>query len=223
MSNNKVIELKKPESIVNDPITQILRQGARKLLAQALEAEIDQFIHQYKELTDELGRQRIVRNGYHRERQIQSGIGPVQVKAPRIRDRKSDTTGRVHFNSSILPPYLRKTKSMEELIPWLYLKGVSTGDFSNALAALVGPDAKGLSPATVSRLKKGWQQDLDQWKMRDLSGKRYVYFWADGIATSQFGCPWPQFNRPWKSHNNWQRKKPPEAGFSIGGVIGVIY
>ncbi len=184
MSNDKVIELKKPESIVNDPITQILRQGARKLLAQALEAEIDQFIHQYKELTDELGRQRIVRNGYHRERQIQSGIGPVQVKAPRIRDRKSDTTGRVHFNSSILPPYLRKTKSMEELIPWLYLKGVSTGDFSNALAALVGPDAKGLSPATVSRLKKGWQQDLDQWKMRDLSGKRYVYFWADGIYSN---------------------------------------
>jgi transposase-like protein len=184
MNNDKVIELKKPESIVDDPITQILREGARKLLAQALEAEIDQFIHQYKELTDELGRQRIVRNGYHREHQIQSGIGTVQVKAPRIRDRQSDTTDRIHFNSSILPPYLRKTKSMEELIPWLYLKGVSTGEFSNALAALVGPDAKGLSPATVSRLKKSWQQDLDQWKMRDMSGKRYVYFWADGIYSN---------------------------------------
>lgn len=181
MSNDNVIDLKKPESFVDDPITEILRRGARKLLAEALEAEIDLLINQYRHLNDEQGRRRIVRNGYHNERQIQSGVGPVPVKAPRIRDREPDVTKRIAFSSSILPPYMRKTKSMKELIPWLYLKGVSTGDFSDALAALVGKDAPGLSPATISRFKSIWQQDLEQWQQRDLSGKRYVYFWADGI------------------------------------------
>ena len=181
MSNNTVIDLKNPEPFVDDPLTAILRKGAQKLLSQALETEIEIFLNQYKEIKDDLGRQRIVRNGYKPERQIQSGIGPVPVKTPRVRDRQTDPTKRIHFSSSILPPYLRKTKSMEELIPWLYLKGVSTGDFSDALAALVGPDAPGLSSATVSRLKTVWQKDLDQWQRRDLTGKRYVYFWVDGI------------------------------------------
>jgi putative transposase len=181
MSQNNVIELKKPEPFVDDPITEIIRQGARKLLAQALEAEIDLFINQYADLRDELGRQRIVRNGYLPQREIQSGVGAVKVKAPRVRDRHKNPSEKIHFNSSILPPYLRKTKSIEELIPWLYLKGISTGDFSDALAALVGTDAPGFSAATVSRLKANWQQDFDQWQKRDLSGKRYVYFWVDGI------------------------------------------
>ena len=181
MSNDNVIDLKKPECFVDDPITEILRRGARKLLAEALEAEIDLLVNQYRHLNDEQGRRRIVRNGYHNERQIQSGVGPVPVKAPRIRDREPDVTKRIAFSSSILPPYMRKTKSMKELIPWLYLKGVSTGDFSDALAALVGKDAPGFSPPTISRLKSIWQQDLEQWQQRDLSGKRYVYFWADGI------------------------------------------
>lgn len=181
MSQDNVIDLKKPEPFVDDQITAIIRQGARKLLAQALEAEIELFLAQYTDLKDELGRQRIVRNGYLPERKIQSGIGAVKVKAPRVRDRHPDPANRVYFSSSILPPYLRKTKSIEELIPWLYLKGVSTGDFSDALAALVGKDAPGLSPATISRLKTIWQQDLDQWQSRDLSDKRYVYFWVDGI------------------------------------------
>jgi transposase-like protein len=181
MSNDNVIDLKKPEPFVEDPITDILRQGARKLLAQALEAEIDLFIHQYREFTDELGRQRIVRNGYHRQREIQSGIGPVPVQAPRVRDRQGTPTTRIQFQSAILPPYLRRTKTIEELLPWLYLRGMSTGDFSEALSTLLGPDAPGLSPATISRLKAIWQQDLDQWQRRDLTGKRYVYFWADGI------------------------------------------
>lgn len=181
MSNNNVIDLKNPEPFVDDPLTAILRKGAQKLLAQALETEIEIFLNQYKEIKDDLGRQRIVRNGYRPERQVQSGIGPVAVKAPRVRDRQSDPSKRIHFSSSILPPYLRKTKSMEELIPWLYLKGVSTGDFSDALAALVGPEAPGLSSATISRLKTVWQKDLDQWQRRDLTGKRYVYFWVDGI------------------------------------------
>jgi len=181
MNQDNVINLKKPEAFVDDQITAIIRQGARKLLAQALEAEIELFTNQYADLKDELGRQRIVRNGYLPEREIQSGIGPVPVKVPRARDRHGAGSERIHFSSTILPPYLRKTRSMEELISWLYLKGVSTGDFSDALAALVGKDAPGLSPATISRLKTIWQQALDQWQARDLSAKRHVYFWADGI------------------------------------------
>ncbi len=181
MSNNNVTELKKPEPFVDDPITDILRQGARKLLSQALEAEVEFFLRQYADLKDDAGRQRMVRNGYLPEREIQSGIGAVPVQAPRVRDRHADISQKIRFSSSILPPYLRRTRSMEELIPWLYLKGVSTGDFSDALAALVGKEAPGLSSATVSRLKMGWQQELNLWQRRDLSGKQYVYFWADGI------------------------------------------
>ena len=181
MSNDNVIELQKTTTFIDDPITEILRQGARKLLAQALETEIEVFINQYKELKDELGRQRIVRNGHLPERDIQTGIGAVPVKAPRIRDRHARPSKRIKFSSSILPPYLRKTKSMEHLIPWLYLKGVSTGDFTDALSALVGKDAPGLSATTISRLKTVWEQDLKEWQKRDLSNKHYVYFWVDGI------------------------------------------
>lgn len=182
MIHNNVIDLKKPEPFIDDPITDILRSGARQLLAQALEAEIASFLTQYADLSDAQGRKRITRNGYLPEREIQTGIGQVPVKVPRVRDRQPENeSGRIRFNSSILPPYLRKTKSMEELIPWLYLKGVSTGDFSEALAALVGKDAPGLSASTISRLKNVWQQDLELWQKRDLSGKRYAYIWADGI------------------------------------------
>lgn len=181
MKDDNVISLKKPEPFVEDPITEILRDGARKLLTQALESEIELFISQYKDLKDELGRQRLVRNGHLPEREIQTGIGPVSVKAPRVRDRQKEADKRIQFTSSILPPYLRKTKSLEQLIPWLYLKGVSTGDFSDALIALVGKDAPGLSVATISRLKAVWQEDFQSWGRRDLSSKRYVYFWADGI------------------------------------------
>lgn len=181
MSEDNVIKLKKPDAFVDDPLTEILRQGARKLLAQALEAEIEIFVHQYKDLVDELGRQRIVRNGYLPEREIQTGVGPVPVKAPRVRDRSAKSSDRIGFSSSILPPYLRKTKSLEQLIPWLYLKGISTGDFSDALTALVGSSAPGLSATTISRLKTTWEKDLADWQQRDLSRKQYVYFWADGI------------------------------------------
>jgi putative transposase len=182
MLKNNVIELKKPEPFVDDPITDVLRQGARKLLAEALEAEIDAFLSQYAYLKDEQGRQRVTRNGHLPERNIQTGIGPVPVKVPRSRDRQpGDEPGPVRFNSTLIPPYLRKTKSMEELIPWLYLKGVSTGDFSEALAALVGKDAPGLSASTVSRLKSVWEEEFEQWQKRDLSHRRYVYIWADGI------------------------------------------
>lgn len=181
MSKDNVVEIKKPDPFVDDPISEILRKGARSLLAQALEIEIESFLSQYKGLTDQMGLQRIVRNGYLPERQIQTGIGPVSAKVPRIRDRQQNASKRIRFSSAILPPYLRKTRSMEQLLPWLYLKGVSTGDFSDALAALVGNDAPGLSAPTISRLKTVWQQEYDQWRKRSLSDKRYVYFWADGV------------------------------------------
>jgi transposase-like protein len=182
MSQDNVIELKKPEPFIDDPISDILRNGARKLLAQALEAEIESFLSQYADFKDDQGRKRVTRNGYLPEREIQTGIGQVPVKVPRVRDRQTDNdSGRIRFSSCILPPYLRKTKSMEELIPWLYLKGISTGDFSEALSALVGKDAPGLSASTISRLKDVWQQDFEQWQNRDLSDKRYAYIWADGI------------------------------------------
>jgi transposase-like protein len=182
MNNDNVFDLKKPQSIVDDPITDILRQGARRLLSVALEAEIESFLRQYQDIKDEKGRHRVVRNGYLPEREIQTGIGQISVKAPRIRDRQSKSgQGRIHFTSAILPRYLRRTKSIETLLPWLYLKGVSTGDFADTLAALVGKDAPGLSAGTISRLKSVWQDDYKKWQQRDLSHKRYVYFWADGI------------------------------------------
>ena len=182
MAKDNVIDLKKPEPFIDDPITDILRSGARQLLAQALEFEVASFLSQYADLNDAQGRKRITRNGYLPERKIQTGIGQVPVKVPRIRDRQPENElDRIRFSSSILPPYLRKTKSMETLIPWLYLKGISTGDFTEALAALVGKDAPGLSPSTISRLKSVWQQEYEQWLNRDLSHKRYVYIWADGV------------------------------------------
>jgi putative transposase len=182
MSKDNVLALKKPEPFVDDPLTELLRTGARKLLTEALEAEIEEFLSQYRDLRDHQSRQRVVRNGYLPEREIQTGIGQIPVKVPRARDRNPDhQSGPLRFTSSLLPPYLRKTKSMEELIPWLYLKGVSTGDFTEALAALLGEDAPGLSASTISRLKDIWHEDLEEWQKRDLSNKRSVYIWAGGI------------------------------------------
>ncbi len=181
MSKYNVIDLKKPEAFVTDPITEWVRNGAKQILANALKAEISIFINHYKELTDEFGRQRIVRNGYLPEREIQTGIGPVAVTVPRVRDRLGHRATKITFSSNILPPYLRRTKSMEHLIPWLYLKGVFTGDFTDAPAAPVGKDAPGLSAATISRLKSIWEKDFTDWQRRDLSTKQYVYFWVDGI------------------------------------------
>ena len=180
MPKDNVIDFRNPEPFVEDPITEVLRSGARKLIGEALELEIQSFLSQFKDLRDHLGRQRAVRNGYLPERDIQTGIGPLRVKVPRARDRRPESD-RIRFKSSLLPPYLRKTKSMEELIPWLYLKGISTNDFSEALAALVGKDSPGLSVSTISRLKAIWEDDLEKWQQRDLSHKQYVYIWADGI------------------------------------------
>ena len=136
-----------------------------------------EYVAQYLELKDEEGRQRVVRHGYLPERRVQTGIGAVPVRAPRVRDRG----GELKFSSSILPPYLRRTRSLEELLPWLYLKGLSTSDFSSALTALLGKDAPGLSANTISRLKEVWKGEYEQWSKRDLSGKQYVYIWADAV------------------------------------------
>ena len=139
------------------------------------------FMSQYTDLNNEPGRQRIVGNGYIPGRQIQPCVGSIPVNLPRVGDRHSDGSQRIRLSSTSLAPYLRSTKNMKELIPWLYLKGVSTADFSDALAALIGKRTPGLSAPTISRLKTIWQQDFDQWQSRDFPGKRYVYFWIDGI------------------------------------------
>jgi putative transposase len=163
-----------------DVLTEVLRDGARRMLAQAIEAEVAVWIDERSHLKDDAGRRQVVRNGYLPERTIQTGIGPVEVQQPRVRDRRPAET-REAFTSAILPPYLRKAKSLEGLIPWLYLKGVSTGDFSEALQAILGPEAPGLSAATVTRLKAAWGAEQEAWSKRSLVGKHYVYVWADGV------------------------------------------
>jgi len=165
---------------VRDVLTEILRRGSQRLLAEALEVEIEEFLEQYRELRDSEGRRRVVRNGYLPAREVQTGIGSIPVKVPRSRDRESAGEA-IRFTSSILPPYLRRTKSIEDLLPWLYLKGISTGDFGEALSALLGPEAPGLSATTISRLKKSWEGEYGAWSRRDLSEKYYVYVWADGV------------------------------------------
>lgn len=163
-----------------DALTDLLRDGARRLLAEAVEAEVAAWIDAHAHLKDEGRHRQVVRNGYHPERTIQTGLGEVEVRQPRVHDRRP-SPDREHFTSAILPPYLRRTKSLEDLIPWLYLKGVSTGDFSEALQALLGPDAPGLSATTVTRLKATWGAEFEAWGKRSLAGKRYVYVWADGV------------------------------------------
>jgi len=185
MKEDTVVALRQPGSFSDDPLTEILRAGARQLLAQAVEAEVTTHIEAHAHLTDASGRRRIVRHGYMPEREVQTGIGAVAVKRPRVRDRDpSAPGGGIRFTSSILPPYLRRSKSVEELLPWLYLKGLSSGDFSEALVALLGPDAPGLAASTITRLKAVWWDEYEAWQRRDLSARRYVYFWADGVYFS---------------------------------------
>jgi putative transposase len=164
-----------------DRLTDVLRDGARALLAQAVEAEVAGFLGEHADKRTDDGRQRLVRHGHLPERSIMTGIGAVEVCVPRVRDRLSGTDDRIRFSSAILPPYARRSKSLEVLIPILYLKGISTGDFAEALSALLGPNAGGLSASTIVRLKEVWADEHARWLKRDLSVKRYVYFWADGI------------------------------------------
>jgi putative transposase len=178
MQEHTTIPFPHPQLTAADPLTELLRQGAQRLLAQAIEAEIAVLLAQYADRHDAQGRQAVVRNGYLPEREVQTGLGAVRVKVPRVRDRSGSG---IRFHSALLPPYIRRSKSLDALLPWLYLKGVSTGDFSEALQALLGPEAPGLSPATISRLKQVWHDELTQWQGRSLKGKRYVYVWVDGV------------------------------------------
>jgi transposase-like protein len=180
VSDNNVIKLAQPGAFT-DQLTEILRNGARARLTQAVEAEVAEFLGRHAGLTTETGHQRVVRHGHLPERAIMTGIGQVAVRQPRVRDREAGEGERICFSPSILPPYARRTKSLEVLLPILYLKGISTGDFEDALAALVGKDAPGLSASTIARLKDVWTDEHDRWQTRDLSAKHYVYLWADGI------------------------------------------
>jgi putative transposase len=163
-----------------DVLTDLLRDGARRMLAQAVEAEVAAFVDAHDHLKDDRGRRQVVRNGHLPERTIQTGLGEIGVKQPRVHDRRP-AQQREKFTPAVLPPYLRRTRSLEELIPWLYLKGISTGDFSEALQAILGPDAPNLWATTITRLKAVWEADHEAWSKRSLAGKHYVYVWADGV------------------------------------------
>ena len=184
-----------------DVLAEILRDGAQRLLGQAIEAEVEDWTARHAQLRDERGRQQVVKNGHHPPRTLVTGVGPVEVTQPRVLDRRIVGRREVElapgemvrqdvnaagqpverFSSKILPPYLRKTKALEELIPWLYLKGVSTGAFAEALQALVGPQAAGLSATTITRLLTAWQDEHQAWSRRSLADRQYVYLWADGV------------------------------------------
>ena len=184
MKKDTVVSIDEPET-TRDALTEVLREGAQKLIAEAVQVELEELLEQYEGQQDGQGRQRLVRNGYLPQREVQTGIGGIPVRIPRVRDRGSGQESEeiIRFRSSLVPLYLRRSKSVEELLPLLYLKGISTGDFRDALSALLGADAPGLSAKTISRLKQLWVQDYEQWRKRDLSKKRYVYVyvWADGV------------------------------------------
>ncbi len=180
-SDSTVVSFRQPDT-VDDPLTAVLRNGARRLLAQAIEAEAEAFLATMKGLQLPDGRDRMVRHGHGPERQVQTGIGPVAVQRVRLRDRGAGETGhRIGFTSAILPRWARRTPSLDALLPILYLRGVSMGDFQEALAALLGRDAPNLSPSVIARLRGEWEADYARWQRRDLSARRYVYIWADGV------------------------------------------
>ena len=173
-STTTVVPLRQPATI-DDPLTAVLRSGARRLLAQAIEAEAEAFLEAMKgeRLAD--GRERVVRHGHGPERQVQTGIGPVEVQRPKLRDRAVSEAGadRIRFTSAILPRWSRRTRSLDALLPILYLRGVSMGDFQEALGALLGKEAPNLSPSVVTRLRGEWEADYARWQRRDLSARRY--------------------------------------------------
>ena len=178
MNKDNVVALKKPE-LVKDLLTEVIRNGARQLLMAAVEGEVEEFLAEQQHYVDE-GKPRFVRNGFLPEREIQTGIGAVAVKVPRVRDRSDEKDG-IGFSSSIIPKYLRRSTNMNEFLPLLYLKGISSNDFSAALVPLFGENAKNLSPGVVCRLKANWENEYTVWCKRDLSKNHYVYLWADGI------------------------------------------
>ena len=177
MNKNNVIELEGRDENL-DPLTAMLRTGAQQLIQQAVEAELQDLLTEHAQRRTQAGTAGVVRNGYLPQRDLQTNLGPVPVQIPKVRSR---TGAPVTFRSALVPPYIRKTKTLEAALPWLYLKGVSSGEMSSALEVLVGPEAKGLSASTVSRLKQAWAQDYRNWNERRLDKDRWVYIWADGV------------------------------------------
>jgi len=175
--SNVEVERSRVESESRSSLEEVLRKGARELLADVIENEVAEYIERHKRAVGQDGRRLVVRNGYLPEREILTGIGPLAVKQPRVADRREGE----RFSSQILPPYMRRVPSVDALIPALYLKGISTGDFTEALEAILGENAAGLSATNIVRLKEGWKKDYEEWSRRGLSGKRYVYWWADGV------------------------------------------
>lgn len=183
MRDDTVVRFPIP-GVIEDPLTELLRDGARRLIAQAVEAELAEFLEQHEQRRDSRGRAAVVRNGHQPERDILTGIGPVSVRVPKVRTRAGEPAV---FRSSLVPPFVRKARSVEAALPWLYLKGVSSGDMAEALGVLVGPQAKGLSAPVVSRLKQVWQADYEAWRKTSLAKDRWVYVWADGIHSGLRG------------------------------------
>ncbi len=177
MGKDSVVEFRAPEAI-EDPLTELLRTGAKHLIQQAIEAELGELLARYEGEVDAQGRRAVVRNGYLPEREIVTGVGPVAVKVPKVRSRGEEP---VVFRSSLVPPYVRKARRVEAALPWLYLKGVATGQMKAALEVLVGEEARGLSAPVVSRLKREWEAEYAAWRKQDLGRERWVYLWADGI------------------------------------------
>jgi len=177
MSNDNIFQLKQPEESASDALTDLLRNGAKELISQAVNAELEELLGKYSEHRVD-DKQAVVRNGYLPKRTVQTGLGDVEVKIPKVRDKSQQG---IKFNSLLIPPYMKRAESIEELLPVLYLKGISTGDFSEALKSLLGENAKGLSAGTISRLKQCWQEEHKTWSQRNLDLKKYVYIWADGV------------------------------------------
>lgn len=177
MSEHSVVQFQKPEAVA-DPMTELLRSGAQRLIQQAVAAELAELLSRYVGATDAQGRAAVVRNGYLPQRDVLTGIGPIPVRVPKVRSRSA---GSVVFRSSLVPPYVRRAKRMDAALPWLYLKGIATGRMAEALAVLVGPEAKGLSASVVSRLKRQWHEEYETWRRRRWDKDRWVYVWADGI------------------------------------------
>ena len=180
--DTSIVQVRQPGS-AEDPLTEIAREGARRMLATAMEVEIGAFLDEFAEERLPDGRQRLVRHGYGPERRIQTGIGAVEVRRPKVRDRAADVESgeKVRFTSHILPKWARRSRSLDALLPVLYLRGISTGDFREALSAILGAEAPNLSPGVISRLTAEWEKEHEHWQRRDLSARRYVYIWADGV------------------------------------------
>jgi transposase-like protein len=183
MGNNNIIELSGRDEIA-DPLTELLRDGARQLIQSAVEVELETFLVQFAEKKTTAGHAAVVRNGHHPERSIQTGVGPLTVRIPKVRSKTGEP---VTFHSALVPPYVRKTRSIEAALPWLFLKGVSSGEMGEALKVLLGPDATGFSANTVVRLKAKWGQEYTTWRSRDMSRDKWVYIWADGIYSGLRG------------------------------------